>query len=323
VSLIPTGERPSEINRGADLPSRVADDLYWLGRYTERAWVDLRFLERWWEFHHQGGAENRADEAAYLDAVVKALAILPEASESREEAWKASRLSETIGAIDRISGQVLDRLSLETHRVLREFSLFLEPGDLSVPEALRQVNLRLAAFSGLAMESMTRSPGWLFLDMGRRLERAQMVLETLRASFALGDSEDHLPLLLDLFDSILTYRTRYRLAPQRGPVLDLLLLDETNPRSLAFQLETLGRHVDLLPRESLRSHGAREERAVLRLLTEVRLTDGASLVPGVLEPFLDRLSDGLEDLALALHQTYLAKIDPMESLQARGKGEEP
>jgi len=322
VSLLPTGEKLSEINRGADLPSRVADDLFWLGRYTERAWVDLRFLEKWWQFHYEGAAEYRGSGAEFLDALVKALGILPEASESKEEAWKASRLSETIGSIHRISGQVLDRLSLETHRVLREFSLFLEkPGDQAVPEVLRQLNLRLAAFSGLTMESMTRSPGWRFLDMGRRLERAQMVIDALGSSFQ-GDAEDHLSLLLDIFDSTLTYRTRYRLAPQRGPVLDLLLLDESNPRSLAFQVESLAQHVALLPRESQRPHGTVEERTALDLLTRVRLVDGTALVPGVLEPFLDGLSDGLDTLAEALHRTYLAKIDPMEAIQARGRGEE-
>jgi uncharacterized circularly permuted ATP-grasp superfamily protein/uncharacterized alpha-E superfamily protein len=326
VSLLPTGEKVSEINRGADLPSRVADDLFWLGRYTERAWVDLRFLEKWWQFHYEGTAEFRGAGAEFLDALVKTLGILPEAPEDgfgpEGEAWKASRLADTLGSITRISGQVLDRLSLETHRVLREFGQFLDrSGDQSVSEGLRQLNLRLAAFSGLTMESMTRSPGWRFLDMGRRLERAQMVLETLRTSFEI-DGEDNLALLLDIFDSTLTYRTRYRLAPQRGPVLDLLVLDESNPRSLAFQIESLAQHVAHLPRESQRPHGTVEERTALDLLTRVRLVDGTALVPGVLEPFLDGLSGGLETLADALHRTYLAKIDPMEAIQARGRGEE-
>jgi uncharacterized circularly permuted ATP-grasp superfamily protein/uncharacterized alpha-E superfamily protein len=324
VSLLPTGEKPSEINRAADLPSRVADDLFWLGRYTERAWVDLRFLEKWWEQRYEGGRDHHTASAHLLDALVKALGMLPGEAETEEAAWKDSRLAETIGAVHQIAGQVLDRLSLETHRILGEFGLFTRSGgEQPFPDLLRQLNLRLAAFSGLTMESMTRSPGWRFLDMGRRLERARLVIEGLREFFVLEEGEDTLSLLLDIFDSTLTYRTRYRLLPQRGPVLDLLLLDETNPRSLAFQLESLSRHVEHLPRTTQRPYWSVEERTILDLTTRIRLTDGTALGPGVLEPFLDGLSEQLEAFAQALHQTYLAKIDPMEALQARGRGEAP
>ena len=323
VSLLPTGEKPSEINRAAELPSRVADDLFWLGRYTERAWVDLRYLEKWWEHRFEGGQENRSAGAGVLDALVKELGLLSDQAEEETSAWKASRLAETIQAVHQISGQLLDRLSLETHRILREFGDFARTGgDQPLPETLRQLNLRLAAFSGLTMESMTRSPGWRFLDMGRRLERAQLVLEGLGAFFALKHGDEHLPVLLDIFDSTLTYRTRYRLAPQRGPVLDLLLLDETNPRSLAFQIESLTRHVEQLPRTSQRPFWSVEERTILDLMTKIRLTDGVALVPGVLEPFLASLAEVLDTFSQALHQAYLAKIDPMEALQARGKDPE-
>lgn len=311
VTLLPTGERPSEINRAADLPSRVADDLFWLGRYTERAWVDLRFLEKWWDLRSNGLAEA-LPVAKFLDGVVRNLGILG----GTDSVWKQSRLSETLGAIHRIAGQVLDRLSLETHRILRELGAFLSAEDLSLPDTLRQVNLRLAAFSGLTMESMTRAPGWRFLDMGRRLERALLVVESLQAFFGKA-GEENLPVLLDIFDSTLTYRTRYRLAPQRGPVLDLLLLDETNPRSLAFQLESLAAHVEHLPRTSARPYWSPEERVILDLTTRLRLTDGTALIPGVLEPFLVQLSTDLEAFSEAIHQTYLAKIDTMAALQAR------
>lgn len=309
VTLLPTGERPSEINRGGELPSRVADDLFWLGRYTERAWVDLRFLEK--------RGETRLP---FLDDLVRTLGILPEDS-GEEAGWKGSRLAETVLSVQQISGQLLDRLSLETHRILKELGQIPADGGPSLPETLRQLNLRLAAFSGLTMESMTRSPGWLFLDMGRRLERALLLVESLRAAFSLPGGEGHLALLLDVFDSTLTYRTRYRLSPQRGPVLDLLLLDETNPRSLAFQVETLGRHVGQLPRPGQRPFRTVEERAVLDLTTRIRLTDGTALIAGVLEPFLDGLTDRLETFGQALHQTYLAKIDVSDALQARTGGE--
>ncbi len=327
VTLLPTGEKPAEISRGADLPSRVADDLFWLGRYTERAWVDLRFLEKWHEAHFQGGREGAADGQT-LDNLLDALAILPAEVAVDDDAWKESRLAETVASIHHMANQVLDRLSAETHRILREFGAFVAtesavPADApSLPERLRQLNLRLAAFSGLTMESMTRSPGWRFLDMGRRLERALLVIESLSVFFEQQENSEQLGLLLDIFDSTLTYRTRYRLQPQRGPVLDLLLLDETNPRSLAFQVESLSRHVDQLPRNDRRQYWTKEERSILDALTRLRLTDGASLDAATLPVFLAGLHDTLETFTEAIHQTYLAKIDAMEALQARGRSHE-
>lgn len=319
VTLIPTGERPTDVGR-ADLPSRVADDLFWLGRYTERAWVDLRFLERWWEVRSEGGAGGRGSGAAFLDTLVRTLAIVPEEAPADEGVWKTSRLADTLRSIHQIGGQLLDRMSLETHRILREFEGLLA-SDAPVPEVLRQINLRLAAFSGLTMESMTRSPGWRFLDMGRRLERAWLVLEALGEGLKLdAEAEVGLSLLLDVFDSTLTYRTRYRLAPQKGPVLDLLVLDETNPRSLAFQLESLSRHVELLPRPPGRPYRSVEERTILDLSTRVRMADGAALAQGDLGAFLGGLGEGLDTFSQALYQTYLAKIDTMAALQARSRG---
>jgi uncharacterized alpha-E superfamily protein len=143
-----------------------------------------------------------------------------------------------------------------------------------------------------------------------------LVVEAFQALEEL-EAEDDLTLLLDIFDSTLTYRTRYRLAPQRAPVLDLLLLDETNPRSLAFQLEALSQHVEHLPRASQRAYWTVEEKTVLDLTTRLRLADATALVAGVLEPFLADVLERLDELGDALHQSYLAKIDSVESLQAR------
>ena len=321
TTLLPSGEKPVEIHREADLPSRVADDLFWLGRYTERAWMDLRFLEKWWELHDEGGSDAHQQGVALVDRLVEGLGILPGPGNRSDPVWRSSRLATTLGSIDRVAGQVLDRLSMETHRILRELSQPLESGGLSLPEVLRQVNLRLTAFAGLTMESMTRNPGWRFLDMGRRLERAHQVVDTLEHFFALDPADERLVFLLDLFDSGVTYRSRYRLSPQRAPVLDLLLLDETNPRALAFQLEQLSAHVDALPRGAQSPHRTIEGRTILSVLTRVRMEEGAALGTGALPGFLRDLGTRLETFSDALNQTYLAKIDPMESIQARGPGE--
>ena len=109
--------------------------------------------------------------------------------------------------------------------------------------------MTLSAFSGLVMESMTRGDGWRFLDIGRRLERALQMVELLRhgLGYRAATESGQLEVLLEIADSSLTYRSRYLTSMQADLVLDLLLLDEANPRSAAFQLARLREHVDQLP----------------------------------------------------------------------------
>jgi uncharacterized alpha-E superfamily protein len=313
VTLLPQNERPSEIHRSADLPSRVADDLHWLGRYAERAWVDLRFLERWsdaLETDH----EDSADQGP-LEAVAAKMEL---GFPSADETSVPGRLWDDLASLAGIARRVRDRLSLETHRIIGRFNEDLGGGVSR--DRFDRVSLLLAAFTGLTQENLTRGPGWVFLDMGRRIERASLVTEAVEAFVDLRSSEQTLSLLLDLFDSGMTYRTRYRLAPQLGPVLDLLLLDETNPRSLAFQLVRLNEHMALLPRGDRKAYRSEEERAVLDLLTRVRLSNAADWngeKDAGLREFFEGIHWGLGRLSDALQQGYLAKVEAVSSLQAR------
>jgi uncharacterized alpha-E superfamily protein len=133
---------------------------------------------------------------------------------------------------------------------------------------------------------MTRGFGWSFLDMGRRLSRALYMGELLLGIFGkVRSSDDEMGTLLfalELADSFITYRSRYRLAPMLPLVLDLLLIDESNPRSIAFQLAALASHVDSLPQSAGRAGRIEEQRLVLSLLTAVRLADSGLL--GAIEP---------------------------------------
>jgi uncharacterized alpha-E superfamily protein len=128
---------------------------------------------------------------------------------------------------------------------------------------------------------MTRNLGWSFLDMGRRLSRAHNLAELLHDIFgkaASGEDESgSLLFTLELADSFITYRSRYRLEPMLPLLFDLLLIDESNPRSIAFQLAELARHIDSLPQSGEGSGRIEEQRMALSLLTSVRLADVASL----------------------------------------------
>jgi uncharacterized alpha-E superfamily protein len=124
---------------------------------------------------------------------------------------------------------------------------------------------------------MTRNFGWSILDMGRRLERAYNLSEAMMALFIpapdVEDEQSSLMLLLELADSFITYRSRYRLDPMLPLVLDLLLLDETNPRSLSYQLAAFSRQLDTLPEGKQGVSLTEDRRVILALLTSIRLAD--------------------------------------------------
>jgi uncharacterized alpha-E superfamily protein len=193
-------------------------------------------------------------------------------------------LERTFEGLYRVAHLARDRLSLECWQTLSRF----RPGDgwtatltsaspVQVLDLLDEGLASLAAFNGLMHENMTRNFGWSFLDMGRRSERAYNLSEAILALFIpVPDPEEEtssLMLLLELADSFITYRSRYRLDPMLALVLDLLLLDEANPRSLAFQLSAISKHMETLP-DARQGVGLSEDRRlILALLTSIRLAD--------------------------------------------------
>jgi uncharacterized alpha-E superfamily protein len=118
--------------------------------------------------------------------------------------------------------------------------------------ALDDIVRFVAILSGLAQENMTRGTGWRFLDLGRRLERAKFVVTGALAPFTQSpiDWDAAMWVALELCDSTITYRTRYLGQLQPAPVLDLVMLDDSNPRSLVFQLRAIDGHLDYLARVS-------------------------------------------------------------------------
>jgi uncharacterized circularly permuted ATP-grasp superfamily protein/uncharacterized alpha-E superfamily protein len=281
------------------IQSRVADDLFWLGRYSERADWTMRVLR---------SALRRVEEdsgsSTGRKAVRKCLNMLigktnsgpsnrvhargPEIEHLCAQLiarGKASRsLERTFEGLYRVAHLVRDRLSLEGWQTLSRF----RPGDTWTKELagaspvvlldlLDEGLQSVAAFNGLMHENMTRNFGWSFLDMGRRLERAYNLSEAIQTLFVpVPDADDEasgLLLLLELADSFITYRSRYRLDPMLPLVLDLLMLDETNPRSLAYQLAAASRHLEALPATGQTVGMPEDRRLLLQLLTSVRLAD--------------------------------------------------
>ena len=291
-----------------DLPSRAADNLFWLGRYIERADWTLRVLRI---------CLSRLQEDSAPRQDLRACRTVLELLLSKEDGkipgeWEPinARLIEqlahnlltsselhyglprTLDNIHRLASITRDRLSLEAWRTLNDFYASRRWRADAMPTAIGN-SLRLlddglrvlAAFHGLTHENMTRNFGWSFLDMGRRLARAKNLAELLLGVFgkaASGEDESgSLLFTLELADSFITYRSRYRLEPMLPLVLDLLLIDESNPRSIAFQLAELARHIDTLPQSGAGGGRIEEQRMALSLLSSVRLADVLSLAkPG-------------------------------------------
>jgi uncharacterized circularly permuted ATP-grasp superfamily protein/uncharacterized alpha-E superfamily protein len=256
-----------------DLPSRVADNMFWLGRYVERLDRTAR-LVRAALVRLSRGATMLPREGLEVQVLARCLAaagVIPaeEAGPAaamtlpgsiRDSLRERGAVHGLLGSVAGLVGSVRDRVTAEMHAI---FSQALrtareEAGLAARDGALERVGLAMAGLSrfatavaGLAAENMVRGGGWLFLDLGRRLERAQAV--TTEVGFSIDQApprmEAGLRLALELCDSAITYRSRYFNVLQAAPVLDLVLADQGNPRGLAFQLVAMHEALDSLDGE--------------------------------------------------------------------------
>lgn len=331
---------------GMDMPSRVADNLFWLGRYAERAEGTVRLLRPLLarlttDARPQDIPEMRPllsilvalelvdKKVAFPKGGLKELDLDTELGEVIFSNTRGGNLRDTVDNLRRTAWMVRDRLSLDAWRLLgRIDQLFHRPPDADaqfvLSEALVMLNevlVPLAAFSGLAMESMTRGPAWRFLDMGRRLERAGYTNTLLRTVLHHAEPNEApiLQALLEIADSSMTYRSRYLSSLQLAAVIDLLLLDETNPRSTVFQLVALMEHLESLPR--LNAQRDPEQRQILRALTTVRVVQLSDLCQTEedgsrpkLQALLDDLESAVPELSNTISRRYFSHSESVRQL---------
>ena len=287
---LPLSELPAVRRGGGFLASQAADNLFWFGRYVERTEATVRVIRAILgsaiEVDAAAGS-NPEVRAALLDLLVrwgtitKETAALPAPQACRAalaEVTLPGGVGSLLGALRATGLTLRDRFAPDFWRIA---SRPLPPLDSHRPGALlrgaRELLERMSALAGLLNENFVRGPSWRFLDLGRRIERGLALCATTgalarEADGAWSDNGEALSLLLDLCDSQITYRSRYLTSAQCNLVLDLLLLDPDNPRSLAFQLESLVQHIDALPRlaeDLLPELPLREARALLAPLTSL------------------------------------------------------
>jgi len=237
-------------------------------------------------------------------------------------------------ALRRAAGLVRDLISTDMWRVLNGLSDFPPdpaaefgedgPTPADVLDLLNRMVITLSAFGGLAVESMTRAEGWRFLDLGRRLERSLQTVALLKGALVRPAPQEG-PLLdavLEVADSGMTYRRRYLSSLRAEAVLDLLVFDETNPRSLAAQLAALDDDVAHLPRPGPRVGRAPEQRLALAALDAVRLAEVDQLAEThagtrpALQDLFDRVAAVLPALSDTITQQYLSHLQTSRHLAA-------
>jgi uncharacterized circularly permuted ATP-grasp superfamily protein/uncharacterized alpha-E superfamily protein len=288
ATLLPAADTVRIRRIAGVVPSRAADNLFWLGRYLERAEATLRLIRALGTSTRdpsEGTSGGRPTTLHSVERIQRILVtwgatshatrtnpakVIAEALQSEEKFGSALSL---VRSAQRTATSLRERLSPDAWQIITEMverlALQVDDDD-SVVSAAELTLQELASLAGLAQENMNRAAGWRFFDMGRRAERAINTARFAR-QFAYDEAgEEDLDMLLTLVDCQITYRSRYLVGPALAPVRDLAVLDPYNPRSVAFQVAALNEHIAALP--SLKEYGLIERPQRLAVALQAMLT---------------------------------------------------
>jgi uncharacterized circularly permuted ATP-grasp superfamily protein/uncharacterized alpha-E superfamily protein len=302
-----------------EVPSRIAEELFWVGRYAERIELATRLLRVTMRhlLGEVGRLQNEQLEACLI--LLDAIGMAPAEKKAKTFGLLGALIDEVFG-VDSGTGlsplvrgllsnaaAARDRLSDDTWRFFNRLDGILHP-PATPPQArelsvtLDQLILHLSAFAGMQAENMTRGHGWRFLEVGRRLERALGTLSLLQVA-ATRDKEEEshfLDPLLEICDSVMTYRRRHFSKPRWDAVCELLFMDQTNPRSVAHQIA-------ILQRESASFPGDPNSGLFPHIVARLALLDENFTGSGSrTKEELENLGGILEDLSDLLTQHYFS-----------------
>ncbi|WP_305046554.1 circularly permuted type 2 ATP-grasp protein, partial [Geoalkalibacter sp.] len=342
------------------LPSRAADNLFWAGRYVERAEGTARLLRSILALRREQRDADRDLMEPYLHSLLRALThvtatypgFVGEGAEALlknprgelhslvQDAGRVGSLASVLQSFSQVAMTVRDHWPIEIWRIIDavQSDWFDEeqPGPVNyrMQDRLDHLIIQLVAFSGLVAESMTRESGWLLLDFGRRLERGLGLISLLRATLVprLDDAVQRqlMETVLGICDSLNTFRRRYRSYMHLPTVLELLLMDEDHPRSLAYQLAQLQKHVAALPHERQRERFGEDRRCLLDAYARLRLAEVAKLAQfdedsgshAQLDELLAAEAQSLWQLSEIITSAYFSHAQPSQQLSPQMQDED-
>ncbi|SEM58402.1 Uncharacterized conserved protein, circularly permuted ATPgrasp superfamily [Gemmobacter aquatilis] len=281
------------------LPARAADNLYWLGRYMERTEGAIRMLRA---YHLRLAESGSAKEPRLLELADYMAGLGLTLDRPVPDA-----LLGLISAARGTASKIRDRFSPDGWGALNDMAKTagklaakVVAGD-DAALAMSILLRKISGFTGLVHENMYHFAGWRFLALGRAQERADGLLLLLSALADPHAEPGALEIAIEVGDSVMTHQRRYRFGPSRETVLDLLVLDESNPRAVLYQISEMRRHLRRLPQASTGGRLTPLERALLTLDTDLRVAGPSDLDTDTLLELRARLGEVFDLLAA----TYL------------------
>jgi uncharacterized circularly permuted ATP-grasp superfamily protein/uncharacterized alpha-E superfamily protein len=311
TTLLPVADRIEVQRASGILPSHAADNLFWVGRYVERAEATLR-LVRAMTNRAAEADESTAPMLSALGSLLQAWNAVPDGTAGAQTAFLVRAALSNVqlsGALPALTGAaraaasvIRDRFSPDAWRAINDLATIIAMpltsggNETAITERVEAALRIIASLSGLAQENMTRLAGWRFLELGRRIERAILSGRLIRCFALPGAPEGSLDLLLELADSQITYRQRYVMVAAIAPVIDLVMLDPNNPRSMAFQLDCIEAHLSALPGRSAAGRLSPVQQIAAGLATRLRTVEVAAVDQALIleaEQALMKLSDAI------------------------------
>ncbi|MCB5191260.1 circularly permuted type 2 ATP-grasp protein [Methylobacillus arboreus] len=315
------------IHSNIHLSSRMVENLFWFGRYSVRnhhytrllrtairrllefsstqrstEWPTIQALCTWYGLMAMEKPEDHQDAPELNDESIEALLISGIFSIDQGQPSLANHMQQFFT----LAFNLRERLSSDNWRsinqMVKRFGLALPSPTLAdAILLLDETSTSLVTLAGFALDGMTRDQGWRFLSIGRRIERLQLLCTLLRNALIMPP-ESNLEWLLELCDSIVTYRSRYAAQAEWLPALDLLLLDENNPNSMTFQLKGLIKYLSQIST----TYGSGGEGPFIEQLSTLRTLDPDT-----------HLSPGNSELIAWLNNTFEASVTLSDALSHR------
>jgi uncharacterized circularly permuted ATP-grasp superfamily protein/uncharacterized alpha-E superfamily protein len=345
VSLLHPATTSAEVTPPhMSLPPRTVDNLFWFARYAERAEHSLRLmrtvLAAWYSTGEFEGTYNPETLTALLQALTHATATYPGFAGPRDTEGPVDTTVELLSLIAAPGRQggiaynlrgmlhaanaVRNLLSSDTLRLINDIQERLAQleqttdRDLAnLQQPLNDLITALAALTGLLIESMMRGEAWMFLDIGRRLERALLLIALVRGTLTMLRSAETesalLTTILGTCECFMAYRRGHNVTPEIVPALTLLLVNDANPRALMFQLVNIEKHIANLPHDPDVPDSGEKELSIMDAITAVRLSkppllaqvDAGTGLRSDLDQLLARVDHLLRVTSDALSKAYI------------------